>query len=61
MRESKNLSLREMSRRSGIDPSHLSKAERGLRGLSVDQTAILAAILGLRALPRQLEPFRRQR
>jgi transcriptional regulator with XRE-family HTH domain len=59
IREKRRLSLRETARRSRIDPAQLSRVERGRAGLSVDAAARLAAVLGMRGLPKRLAPFRR--
>lgn len=53
-RIAQRLSLREAARRSGIDPGHLSRVERGQSALSVASLRRLATVLGLRALDRQL-------
>lgn len=57
-RESLGLSVRRAAKLAGIDPSHLSRAERGQAQLSVDALARLAEVLGMRGLSRQLAPFR---
>ena len=59
IREERRLSLREAARRAGIDPTQLSRVERGRAGLSVDAAARLAAVLGMRGLPQRLAPFRK--
>jgi transcriptional regulator with XRE-family HTH domain len=50
VREAQGLGLREAARRSGIDPGHLSKVERGQAKLSVEALARLAGVLELRTL-----------
>jgi transcriptional regulator with XRE-family HTH domain len=52
------LSLRETAERAGIDPGHLSRVERGQRGLSVDSLGRLAEVLNLPELVRMLAPYR---
>jgi len=54
-RESRGLSLREAARRADIEPSQLSRVERGMANLSVASTLRLARVLGMRGLVRQLE------
>jgi transcriptional regulator with XRE-family HTH domain len=49
-RLARGLSLVETARRVPIDVSHLSRVERGERGLSVDALARLARVLGLTEL-----------
>jgi transcriptional regulator with XRE-family HTH domain len=53
-RERQGLSLRETARAAGIDPSHLSKVERGQVSLSVEKLARLAAVLELDELAKPL-------
>lgn len=50
--------LREVARRAGMTPAHLSRVERGERQLSVDALARLAGVLGLTELAKLLEPYR---
>ncbi len=54
VRESKGLTLTETARRAGIVPAHLSRVERGRRGLSVESLTRLAGVLDLRELERLL-------
>jgi transcriptional regulator with XRE-family HTH domain len=61
LRRSRGLSLRECAREAGIDPGHLSRAERGMAVLSVDTLARLARVLGLRELERLLALFEKAR
>ena len=49
LRKTQNLSLREVGRRARMDPSHLWRIERGLKGASADTTTRIAAAL---AVPR---------
>lgn len=57
VRNAHGMSLREVSRRSGVDSGHLSRIERGEVGLSVDVLARLAPVLGLKDLASRLKPF----
>lgn len=50
VRESKGLTLTEAAERAGIAPAHLSRVERGSRGLSVESLTRLAGVLGLSEL-----------
>ena len=54
VRESKGLTLVETAKPAGITPAHLSRVERGVRGLSVESLARLAGVLGLRDLEKLL-------
>jgi transcriptional regulator with XRE-family HTH domain len=58
VRQAQALSLREVSRRAGIDAAHLSRIERGESSPSVDVLARVAAVLGLRTLAGLLEPYK---
>jgi transcriptional regulator with XRE-family HTH domain len=58
VREAHGMSLRDAAQRSGIDPGHLSRVERGERQLSIDSLARLAEVLGLVELVRLLAPYR---
>lgn len=51
------MSLRTTAARSGIDPGHLSKAERGEKRLSIDALYRLAVVLELHELAAQLRPY----
>lgn len=53
-RVARGLSLREVARRTDIDPSQLSKVERGMVGLSVENLRRLADVLELRDLTAAL-------
>ncbi len=57
VREAQGLGLREVARRAGIDPTQLSRVERGKASLSVPALQRLAAALGLRDLARLLRPY----
>jgi transcriptional regulator with XRE-family HTH domain len=57
MREARGLGLREVARRTEIDPSHLSRIERGTAQPTVDALARLARVLGLTELERLLRPY----
>ncbi len=57
VREANGLGLREVARRASIDPSQLSRVERGHSSLSVDALARLAQVLGLAELERLLRPY----
>lgn len=61
VRTARGLTLRTVAERSGIDPGHLSKVERGERCLSVDSLHRLAVVLELRELAKLLEPYVPQR
>ena len=54
VREAKGLTLTEVARQAKIDPAHLSRVERGRRGLSVESLARVAKVLELRDLERLL-------
>jgi len=58
VRQAQGFSLREVSRRAGIDPGHLSRIERGESSPSVDVLGRLASVLGLRTLAGLLEPYK---
>lgn len=53
----KGLTLRTVAQRSGIDPGHLSKVERGAKQLSVESLYRLAVVLDLRELAVLLRPY----
>lgn len=55
VRESKGFTLTETAKRAGIAPAHLSRVERGRRGLSVESLARLAGVLDLNDLERLLQ------
>jgi transcriptional regulator with XRE-family HTH domain len=57
VREARGLGLREVARRAQIDPSQLSKVERGEGQLSLSALARLARVLGLAELERLLRPY----
>lgn len=57
VRVAKGLSLRTVAQRSGIDPGHLSKVERGEKCLSVESLHRLAVVLELSELARLLAPY----
>lgn len=57
VRLAQGLGLRETARQAGIDPSHLSRIERGTAQPTVDTLARLARVLGLRELARLLHPY----
>jgi transcriptional regulator with XRE-family HTH domain len=54
VREAKGLTLTDVAKRAGIAPGHLSRVERGQRGLSVESLARVAKVLDLRDLERLL-------
>ena len=56
VREAQGLGLRETPRRADIDPTHLSRVERGTAGLSVASLERLARVLGLNELAKLLHP-----
>lgn len=53
----RGMSLRETARKSGMDPGHLSKVERGQAGVSIGQLKRLADVLGLTELSTLLTPY----
>lgn len=57
MRIARGVSLREVSRRTGISPSQLSKIERGQAGLTLPRLYLIAKEIGLKPLAEQLRPF----
>ena len=57
VRQARGLGLREVARRANIDPAHLSKAERGLRVLSMPALLRVARVLELRELAQFLAPY----
>lgn len=57
VRAAKGLTLRSVAQRSGIDPGHLSKVERGEKQLSVESLYRLAVALELRELAQLLKPY----
>ena len=59
VREARGLGLREVAESAGIDPSHLSRFERGRGMLSVEALHRLAQTLELRELDRMLTPYTR--
>lgn len=57
VRVARGLSLRTVAHRSGIDPGHLSKVERGEKQLSLESLYRLAVVLDLRELAQLLKPY----
>ncbi|MDT0467622.1 MULTISPECIES: helix-turn-helix domain-containing protein [Streptomyces] len=57
VRTARGMALRTVAQRSGLDPGHLSKAERGEKQLSTDSLYRLAVVLALRELPQLLKPY----
>lgn len=57
VRQAQGLGLREVAQKSGIDPGHLSRVERGQASLSLESLARLARTLGLKDLARLLRPY----
>ncbi len=57
VRIARGLSLREVARRAGLDPAHLSRVERGLVRPSLRTLRTLAGVLELRELSKLLKPF----
>jgi len=57
VRTAKGLSLRTVAQRSGIDPGHLSKVERGEKQLSLESLYRLSVVLELRELSQLLKPY----
>jgi transcriptional regulator with XRE-family HTH domain len=60
VRQAHGLSLAQAAARARLDPAHLSRAERGIAGLSVSALARLARVYGLADLARLLEPYARE-
>ncbi|MFD9221473.1 helix-turn-helix domain-containing protein [Streptomyces sp. NPDC060064] len=56
-REAKGMSLRAAAQRSGIDPGHLSKVERGEKQLSIEALYRLALVVDLDELAGHLKPL----
>ena len=54
VRASKGHTVTETAKRAGIGRAHLSRVERGRRGLSVESLARLAGVLDLHDLERLL-------
>lgn len=57
VRTARGLTLRTVAQRSGIDPGHLSKVERGEKQLSVEALHRLAVVLELRELASLLSSY----
>lgn len=57
VRMARGLTLRSTAQRSGIDPGHLSKVERGEKQLSIEALYRVAVVLDLRELATLLKPF----
>ncbi|MFM9813569.1 helix-turn-helix transcriptional regulator [Streptomyces scabiei] len=57
VRAARGLTLRAVAQRSGIDPGHLSKVERGEKQLSIEALHRLAQVLELRELATLLQPY----
>jgi transcriptional regulator with XRE-family HTH domain len=57
VRVAQGLSLRDTAQRAGLDPTHLSRVERGTKNLSLDALYRLAAALELEELQRLLTPY----
>jgi len=57
VREAQGRGLREVARGAGVDPSYLSRVERGLDGVTVATLHALARELRLDELARLLEPW----
>ncbi|NEC90446.1 helix-turn-helix domain-containing protein [Streptomyces sp. SID12501] len=57
VRAARGLTLRTVAQRSGIDPGHLSKVERGEKQLSIESLYRLAVVLDLRELSQLLKPY----
>jgi len=56
-RISRELSLVDVSCRTGLDVSHLSRIERREVGVSVDALLRIASVLGMSDLAEQLAPY----
>jgi transcriptional regulator with XRE-family HTH domain len=57
VREAQGLGLNETARRAGMDPTQLSRIERGQAGLTEPTLMRLARVLELRQLERLLAPY----
>jgi transcriptional regulator with XRE-family HTH domain len=57
IREAHGMSLREAARRAELDPTFLSRVERGEERLSVRSLERVARVLGLRDLAKLLGPW----
>lgn len=57
VRVAQGRSLRDTAQRAGIDPTHLSRVERGTKHLSLDALYHLAVVLELKELQRLLTPY----
>jgi transcriptional regulator with XRE-family HTH domain len=57
VREARGMSIREVARRADLDPTFLSRVERGEERLSVRSLARVARVLGLRELTKLLGPW----
>ena len=57
VRVAHGLGLRQVAKRAGIDPGHLSRIERGLSRPSLTVLSRLAHALGLKDLDRFISPY----
>ncbi|MEU3292987.1 helix-turn-helix transcriptional regulator [Streptomyces longwoodensis] len=57
VRIARGWTLRQVATRSGINPGHLSKVERGEKQLSIESLYRLATVLGMRELTTLLKPY----
>ena len=57
VREARGMSLREVARKADLDPTFLSRVERGEDRLSVRSLNRVARALGLRELAKLLGPW----
>lgn len=57
IREAHGMSLRELARRASLDPTFLSRVERGEERLSVRSLERVARAVGLRDLAKLLGPW----
>ncbi len=57
VRMAHGMTLRTVAERSGIDPGHLSKVERGQKQLSIESLHRLAVVLELSELAKLLAPY----
>lgn len=60
VRQARGLGLREVARQASLDPSYLSRVERGKQGVSLGALLRIARALELRELVRFLEPYVRE-
>lgn len=60
VREARGMSLRQVAQAANVDPTQLSRAERGLSSLSIDSLYRVCRVLGLTEMARLLRPYVRR-